>query len=167
MAETLVVVSKIKKDGQRSGLAHRRRLYRCAFQPHSADYPGVRREGQSRCIQEDPRSRRPPVNGPSDSVSTAAAVPCPGSGVRAMFDRIASDYDRFNAWASLGLHQHWRRALLGRVPRGRPVAGYRDRDGGCGISGGAGRACGHRAGFLRSACWRKPGKKTRRGKFAG
>lgn len=53
---------------------------------------------------------------PSDSVSTAAAVPCPGSGVRAMFDRIASDYDRFNAWASLGLHQHWRRALLGRVP---------------------------------------------------
>jgi demethylmenaquinone methyltransferase/2-methoxy-6-polyprenyl-1,4-benzoquinol methylase len=33
-----------------------------------------------------------------------------------MFDRIASDYDRFNALASLGLHHHWRRALLKRVP---------------------------------------------------
>ena len=33
-----------------------------------------------------------------------------------MFDRIATDYDRFNAWASLGMHQHWRRALLRRVP---------------------------------------------------
>jgi demethylmenaquinone methyltransferase/2-methoxy-6-polyprenyl-1,4-benzoquinol methylase len=33
-----------------------------------------------------------------------------------MFDRIAIDYDRFNALASLGLHQRWRRALLKRVP---------------------------------------------------
>jgi len=33
-----------------------------------------------------------------------------------MFDSIASDYDRFNALASLGLHHHWRRALLRRVP---------------------------------------------------
>ena len=38
-----------------------------------------------------------------------------------MFDRIAVDYDRFNAWASLGLHQHWRRQLLQRVPRGANV----------------------------------------------
>jgi len=35
-----------------------------------------------------------------------------------MFDRIATDYDRFNAWASLGLHQHWRRVLLSHVPAG-------------------------------------------------
>lgn len=39
-----------------------------------------------------------------------------GPSVRAMFDRIASDYDRFNAWASLGLHRRWRRELLRRVP---------------------------------------------------
>lgn len=38
-----------------------------------------------------------------------------------MFDRIATDYDRFNAWASLGLHQHWRRALLRRVPAGARI----------------------------------------------
>ena len=38
-----------------------------------------------------------------------------------MFDRIASDYDRFNAWASLGLHHHWRRTLLRRVPKGAKV----------------------------------------------
>jgi demethylmenaquinone methyltransferase/2-methoxy-6-polyprenyl-1,4-benzoquinol methylase len=38
-----------------------------------------------------------------------------------MFDRIASDYDRFNAWASLGLHQHWRRTLLRRVLAGARV----------------------------------------------
>jgi demethylmenaquinone methyltransferase/2-methoxy-6-polyprenyl-1,4-benzoquinol methylase len=38
-----------------------------------------------------------------------------------MFDRIASDYDRFNAWASLGLHQHWRRTLLRRVPAGARI----------------------------------------------
>jgi demethylmenaquinone methyltransferase/2-methoxy-6-polyprenyl-1,4-benzoquinol methylase len=38
-----------------------------------------------------------------------------------MFDRIAADYDRFNAWASLGLHQHWRRVLLGYVPLGARV----------------------------------------------
>src|ERR1700690_2732630 len=53
---------------------------------------------------------------PTDTVSSAAASSFTGSGIRAMFDRIASDYDRFNAWASLGLHQHWRRALLRRVP---------------------------------------------------
>lgn len=35
-----------------------------------------------------------------------------------MFDRIAPDYDRFNAWASLGLHNRWRRALVRRIPPG-------------------------------------------------
>jgi demethylmenaquinone methyltransferase/2-methoxy-6-polyprenyl-1,4-benzoquinol methylase len=34
-----------------------------------------------------------------------------------MFDRIASDYDRFNAWASLGLHHHWRRLMIARIPK--------------------------------------------------
>ncbi len=38
-----------------------------------------------------------------------------------MFDRIASDYDRFNAWASLGLHHYWRKALVSRVPEGARV----------------------------------------------
>ncbi len=51
----------------------------------------------------------------------AAATPATGSNIRSMFDRIASDYDRFNAWASLGLHQHWRRTLLRRVPEGARV----------------------------------------------
>src|SRR5690349_20461677 len=39
-----------------------------------------------------------------------------GTNIRAMFDRIASDYDRFNALASLGLDQRWCRALLARIP---------------------------------------------------
>ncbi len=34
-----------------------------------------------------------------------------------MFDQIATEYDRFNAWASLGLHQHWRRNLVRRIPQ--------------------------------------------------
>lgn len=34
-----------------------------------------------------------------------------------MFDQIATEYDRFNAWASLGLHQHWRRNLTRRIPK--------------------------------------------------
>ena len=38
--------------------------------------------------------------------------------VRGLFDRIAADYDRFNAWASLGLHHRWRRALTRRIPAG-------------------------------------------------
>lgn len=51
------------------------------------------------------------------STPPALASPFPGGpGVRTMFDSIAPDYDRFNAWASLGLHQHWRRALLRRIP---------------------------------------------------
>src|ERR1017187_6121894 len=56
-----------------------------------------------------------------DSVSSTAVTPTNGPGIRAMFDRIAADYDRFNAWASLGLHQHWRRVLLGYVPLGARV----------------------------------------------
>jgi demethylmenaquinone methyltransferase/2-methoxy-6-polyprenyl-1,4-benzoquinol methylase len=38
-----------------------------------------------------------------------------------MFDRIAPAYDRFNAWASLGLHQQWRKALVARIPPGARV----------------------------------------------
>ncbi len=33
-----------------------------------------------------------------------------------MFDQIAGEYDRFNAWASLGLHHHWRKMLVRRIP---------------------------------------------------
>ncbi len=40
----------------------------------------------------------------------------PGAAIRAMFDAIAPDYDRFNAWASLGQHARWRRALVARIP---------------------------------------------------
>ncbi len=58
-------------------------------------------------------------NNPRDSVPPAVSVP--STGIRSMFDRIESDYDRFNAWASLGLHQHWRRALIRRVPEGAKV----------------------------------------------
>jgi demethylmenaquinone methyltransferase / 2-methoxy-6-polyprenyl-1,4-benzoquinol methylase len=38
-----------------------------------------------------------------------------------MFDCIASDYDRFNAWASLGFHQRWRAALCRHLPQGARV----------------------------------------------
>jgi len=33
-----------------------------------------------------------------------------------MFDKIAPDYDRFNSWASLGLHHRWRKELVRRIP---------------------------------------------------
>ena len=45
---------------------------------------------------------------------TSKAVPA--SDVRTMFDRIAPDYDRFNSWASLGMHQRWRKELIRRIP---------------------------------------------------
>lgn len=38
-----------------------------------------------------------------------------------MFDDIAPNYDRFNAWASLGLHHQWRKALVKRIPEGARV----------------------------------------------
>jgi demethylmenaquinone methyltransferase / 2-methoxy-6-polyprenyl-1,4-benzoquinol methylase len=44
--------------------------------------------------------------------------PADGGSVRAMFDAIAPAYDRFNQWASLGLHQYWRKNLVGRIPKG-------------------------------------------------
>ena len=56
-----------------------------------------------------------------DPMPPADAAPATGSPIRSMFDRIASDYDRFNAWASLGLHQHWRRTLVRRIPEGARV----------------------------------------------
>jgi len=55
------------------------------------------------------------------SVPPAVAVPQTGSNIRSMFDRIATDYDRFNAWASLGLDKHWRKILIGRVPESARV----------------------------------------------
>src|ERR1039457_4594762 len=56
-----------------------------------------------------------------NSVPPAVPASMTGPSVRAMFDRIASDYDRFNAWASLGLHQHWRKSLLSHVPVGARI----------------------------------------------
>src|SRR5437016_2520817 len=58
---------------------------------------------------------------PKTSKHRRLHVPVPpprasGTSIRAMFDGIAPDYDRFNAWASLGLHHHWRRALVKRIP---------------------------------------------------
>jgi demethylmenaquinone methyltransferase/2-methoxy-6-polyprenyl-1,4-benzoquinol methylase len=41
--------------------------------------------------------------------------------VREMFDRIAPQYDRFNALASLGLHQGWRKTLVQEIPAGSRV----------------------------------------------
>src|SRR4051812_7146393 len=41
--------------------------------------------------------------------------------VRAMFDRIAPEYDRFNALASFGLHQSWRDAMVREIPVGAKV----------------------------------------------
>jgi len=60
-------------------------------------------------------------NPTAEFVISSTAVPTTGPGIRAMFDRIAADYDRFNAWASLGLHQHWRRGLVKRIPLGARV----------------------------------------------
>ncbi len=51
-----------------------------------------------------------------------AVSPAPAANsVKAMFDGIAPQYDRFNAWASLGLHQYWRKQLIQRVPEGARV----------------------------------------------
>lgn len=36
--------------------------------------------------------------------------------IRLMFDSIAPAYDRFNSWASLGLHHRWRKTLISRIP---------------------------------------------------
>lgn len=41
--------------------------------------------------------------------------------VQAMFNAIAPDYDRFNCWASFGLHQRWRRELVRHIPKGARV----------------------------------------------
>jgi demethylmenaquinone methyltransferase/2-methoxy-6-polyprenyl-1,4-benzoquinol methylase len=38
-----------------------------------------------------------------------------------MFNSIAPDYDRFNSWASFGLHQRWRRELIRHIPQGARV----------------------------------------------
>lgn len=48
--------------------------------------------------------------------STGQAQPGTASPIRSLFDSIAPDYDTFNAWASLGLHHRWRRALVRRIP---------------------------------------------------
>jgi demethylmenaquinone methyltransferase / 2-methoxy-6-polyprenyl-1,4-benzoquinol methylase len=47
--------------------------------------------------------------------------------IRRMFSALAPRYDRFNRWSSLGLDNHWRRALAGRLS-----AGQRVLDVGCG-----------------------------------
>jgi demethylmenaquinone methyltransferase / 2-methoxy-6-polyprenyl-1,4-benzoquinol methylase len=41
--------------------------------------------------------------------------------VQAMFDNIAPEYDRFNALASLGMHQRWRRTMVRALPPGARV----------------------------------------------
>jgi len=47
-----------------------------------------------------------------DRPETIAPVP----DVRAMFDGIAPEYDRFNALASFGQHHHWRNVLVRQIP---------------------------------------------------
>jgi demethylmenaquinone methyltransferase/2-methoxy-6-polyprenyl-1,4-benzoquinol methylase len=71
----------------------------------------------------DPKKHSEPKtsNRLKEPVPLAVAPPATGPNIRSMFDRIASDYDRFNAWASLGLHHHWRRELVRRIPDGARV----------------------------------------------
>jgi len=45
----------------------------------------------------------------------------PDTAIRAMFNAIAPDYDRFNTWASLGLHHRWRKTLVSRIPKSSRV----------------------------------------------
>ncbi len=45
----------------------------------------------------------------------------PPADVRAMFDRIAPEYDRFNALASFGLHKNWREVMVREIPAGAKV----------------------------------------------
>ena len=66
-----------------------------------------------------PSSGAPPVlshqDGPRPVGAWQPAV------IQAMFDELAPDYDRFNAWASFGLHQSWREAMIRRIPAGARV----------------------------------------------
>lgn len=52
----------------------------------------------------------------NNQVPAAVDVPHAGPNIRSMFDQIATEYDRFNTWASLGLDHHWRKCLVGRIP---------------------------------------------------
>src|SRR5438132_6079037 len=63
-----------------------------------------------------PRKRPSEPKTSSNAVPQPLASPSTGSPIRSMFDNIASDYDRFNAWASLGLHQYWRKGVVRRIP---------------------------------------------------
>lgn len=44
--------------------------------------------------------------------------------IRRMFDTIAPDYDRLNAWVSLGLDRRWRRRAVRRMPQYGLVADW-------------------------------------------
>jgi demethylmenaquinone methyltransferase / 2-methoxy-6-polyprenyl-1,4-benzoquinol methylase len=69
-----------------------------------------------------PLAQKTSTNTSSDFRSRPAdALDEKQAAVRAIFDRIAPAYDRFNAWASLGLHQQWRKNLVARIPRGARV----------------------------------------------
>src|SRR5437016_2951047 len=69
-----------------------------------------------------PLAPRTLSNTERSSVSTTSSAAASSDvTIRTMFDRIAPDYDRFNAWASLGLHQRWRRAVVRRIPPGSRI----------------------------------------------
>src|SRR5258708_38064128 len=57
----------------------------------------------------------------NNPVPPAVAPVQAGSHIRSMFDRIATEYDRFNAWASVGLDKHWRKTLIARVRKNARV----------------------------------------------
>src|SRR5581483_1482372 len=72
-------------------------------------------------VQRKPSEPKTSNNRLTDPVPSSVQNPATGSTIRAMFDGIAQDYDRFNAWASLGLHRRWRKALVRRIPSGARV----------------------------------------------
>ena len=61
MAETYVVVSKIKKVVKEAGLRTGGDYIDAIVEPYFPDRGRLDRKGKSRWLEKDPRSRRPPV----------------------------------------------------------------------------------------------------------
>ena len=107
MAETLVVVSKIKKMVKESGLRTGGDFIDALSVKIGEIVNAAVDKVKNDASEKDPWSRRPGVGLTLHPSRTRSGT---------LFDRIAPDYDRFNSWASFGMHQWWRREMVSRLP---------------------------------------------------